>query len=135
MLSEAEIETLTGVAGLMIPASEAYGVPGADDSAILPFSKATLVKLQFCKPSLLPAIIVTPVFWCRWDASLNHHSPRVMKWKKGTFPCSILSGRAGKSGARWTELSVLALLSLGHPTPDTFFGSAVCWRSRLNHPA
>lgn len=35
MLSEAEIETLTGVAGLMIPASEAYGVPGADDSAIM----------------------------------------------------------------------------------------------------
>lgn len=35
MLSEAEIETLTGVAGLMIPASEAHGVPGADDSAIM----------------------------------------------------------------------------------------------------
>lgn len=35
MLSETEIETLTRVAGLIIPASEAHGVPGADDPAIM----------------------------------------------------------------------------------------------------
>ncbi len=35
MFSEAEIETLGRVAGLIIPASEAHGVPGADDPAIM----------------------------------------------------------------------------------------------------
>lgn len=35
MFSETEIEGLTRVAGLIIPASEAYGVPGADDPAIM----------------------------------------------------------------------------------------------------
>ena len=35
MLTEAEIETLRQVAGLIIPASAEYGVPGADDPAIL----------------------------------------------------------------------------------------------------
>lgn len=35
MFSEAEIEVLTRVAGLIIPASAAYGVPGADDPAIM----------------------------------------------------------------------------------------------------
>ena len=35
MFTEAEIETLTRVAGLIIPASKAYGLPGADDPAIM----------------------------------------------------------------------------------------------------
>lgn len=35
MFTEAEIDTLTQVAGLIIPASEVYGVPGADDPAIM----------------------------------------------------------------------------------------------------
>ncbi len=35
MFTEDEIETLTRVAGLIIPASAAHGVPGADDPAIM----------------------------------------------------------------------------------------------------
>ena len=35
MLSKAEVEVLGRVAGLIIPESEAHGVPGADDPAIL----------------------------------------------------------------------------------------------------
>lgn len=35
MFTETELGTLTRVAGLIIPASEAYGVPGADDPAIM----------------------------------------------------------------------------------------------------
>lgn len=35
MFTETEIETLTRIAGLIIPTSERYGVPGADDPAIM----------------------------------------------------------------------------------------------------
>ena len=35
MFTETEREALTRVAGLIIPASEAHGVPGADDPAIM----------------------------------------------------------------------------------------------------
>lgn len=35
MFTDAEIEVLTRAAGLIIPASEAHGVPGADDPAIM----------------------------------------------------------------------------------------------------
>lgn len=35
MFTEIEIETLSRVAGLIIPASDAHGVPGADDPAIM----------------------------------------------------------------------------------------------------
>lgn len=35
MFSEAEIEVLSRVAGLIIPASETHGVPGANDPAIM----------------------------------------------------------------------------------------------------
>lgn len=35
MFSDAEIEVLSRVAGMIIPASEKHGVPGADDPAIL----------------------------------------------------------------------------------------------------
>lgn len=35
MFTEAEIDILTRVAGLIIPASAAHGVPGADDPAIM----------------------------------------------------------------------------------------------------
>ena len=67
-LSSTQLQTLRLVAGLMVPASSGYGVPGADDPAIVADMEATLGRDAAAVAAALDALSLRA---CGVFAALN----------------------------------------------------------------